>query len=136
MTPALRIFITLTDTLFVLYWLGAALVELDVININRGLMYADYDHYRVVAWNWSFFPLDIAFSVAGLWAVSAFRRGDAIWKPLAIISLTLTMTAGGMAISYWLILREFDPTWFLPNLLLVIWPLYFLPGLISRTAQP
>ena len=40
------------------------------------------------------------------------------------------MAAGGMAVGYWLILGEIEPAWLMPNLLLVLWPLAFLPGLI------
>lgn len=85
-----------------------------------------------MAWNWSFFPLDIAFSIIGLAAVRASRRNRPIWRPLALISLILTMVAGGMAVSYWALLGEFDPAWFLPNLALLLWPLIFLPGLIGQ----
>ena len=66
----------------------------------------------------------------GKWPTWA-RRGDQAWRPFAIVSLTLTMAAGGMAVSYWAILREFDPSWFLANLALVIWPLFFMRRLMS-----
>jgi len=29
---------------------------------------------------------------------------------------------------------EFDPSWFLPNLFVFVWPLFFLPGLIRPSA--
>ncbi len=96
----------------------AVLLELNIVQVPREVMYADFDQPRVIAWNWSFLPIDLAFSVVGLASVNASRRGKAIWRPLAIISLTLTIAAGGMAISYWTILGEFDPAWFLPNLAL------------------
>jgi len=131
MPKSLRLFITVTDVLFILYWTMAALSELNLLTIPRELMYADYDNPRVVAWNWSFFPLDIVFSLVGLAAVCASNKGHQCWRPLALISLTLTMTAGGMAVSYWAILGEFDPSWFIPNLLLVIWPLFFLRQLVA-----
>ena len=134
MTTPLKLAITVTDVAFLLYWTVAALSELNLVQIPRELMYADYDHVRVVAWNWSFLPIDVVFSVVGLAAVNASRLGNPIWRPLAIISLTLTIAAGGMAVSYWAILGEFDPAWFIPNLALVVWPLLFLPRL--ATAQP
>ena len=134
MTTPLKLAITVTDVAFLLYWTVAALSELNLVHIPRELMYADYDHARVVAWNWSFLPIDVVFSVVGLAAVNASRLGNPIWRPLAIISLTLTIAAGGMAVSYWAILGEFDPAWFIPNLALVVWPLLFLPRL--ATAQP
>ena len=120
----------MTDVAFILYWMVAVLLELNIVQVPREVMYADFDQPRVIAWNWSFLPIDLVFSVVGLASVNASRRGNAIWRPLAIISLTLTIAAGGMAISYWTILGEFDPAWFFPNLALVIWPLLFLPRLV------
>lgn len=130
MTRSLALALGVTDLLFLAYWLiaGAALVGL--IELPAALMYAGYDEPRVAAWNWSFLPIDLAFSITGLLAVRASRRGDALWKPLALISLLLTMVAGLMAVAYWTLLGEFDPSWFLPNLVLAIWPLFFLPGLV------
>ena len=130
MSRTLKSFITITDVLFIAYWTIAALSELGILAIPKELMYADYDNPRVVAWNWSFFPLDVIFSIVGLAAVSAHRKGNQVWQPLAVISLILTMTAGGMAVSYWAILGEFDPSWFIPNLLLLVWPMFFLPRLV------
>ena len=130
MSRSLRYLLAITDTLFIVYWSAAALSELGILEISRELMYAAHDDPRVVAWNWSFFPLDIIFSIVGLAAVNADRVGNRTWRPLAIISLTLTMTAGGMAVSYWTILAEFDPSWFIPNLILLVWPLLYLPKLI------
>ncbi|MEM7002191.1 MAG: DUF5360 family protein [Pseudomonadota bacterium] len=131
MSPSLRWLLAITDLLFLLYWSLAALSALNVVQIDPALMYADYDNPRVIAWNWSFFPLDVVFSLVGLYSIRAWRRGAPSWRPLALISLTLTMTAGGMAVSYWALLGEFDPAWFLPNLALLIWPLFFLRGLIN-----
>ena len=134
MSRLLKFSLTTTDIAFLLYWTMAALLELGLIDIPRDMMYADYDNPRVSAWNWSFFPLDIAFAIAGLMAVRAARRGAPLWRPLAIISLVLTMTAGGMAVAYWTILGEFYPAWYLSNLILLIWPMFFLPGLVRDTA--
>ena len=136
MSRPLKFALTTTDLAFLLYWAVAALLELGIIDIPRDMMYADYDDPRVSAWNWSFFPLDIAFSVVGLMAVRAARRGDPLWRPLAIVSLVLTMTAGGMAIAYWTILSEFFPAWYIANLVLLVWPMIFLPGLIREAAAP
>ena len=99
------------------------------------LLYAHADDPRVVAWNWSFFPLDLAFSLTGLAAVRLSRRGSPLWKPIALISLILTMVAGGMAVGYWALLGEFDPAWFLPNLALLLWPMIFLPRLVRSMGQ-
>lgn len=131
MPRSLAIAITVTDVAFILYWILAALSQAALLDIPPEWMYANYDQPDVIAWNWSFLPMDLAFSVFGLMAVAAARREDPKWRPLAIVSLTLTMAAGGMAVSYWAILQEFDPAWFLPNLLLVLWPLFFMRGLIA-----
>ena len=131
MLRPLVIALTVTDVAFILYWTLAALSQVGVIQIPPEWMYANYDQPDVIAWNWSFLPMDLAFSVFGLKAVAAARRGDPAWRPFAIVSLTLTMAAGGMAVSYWAILREFDPSWFLANLTLVIWPLFFMRRLLS-----
>jgi hypothetical protein len=40
-----------------------------------------------------------------------------------------------MAIAYWTLLAEFDPAWFLPNLALAVWPLFFIGGLVIGAAQ-
>ena len=130
MSTSLKSLITVTDVLFIVYWLVVVLSELGLLSIPPEMMYADFDDPRVVAWNWSFFPLDIVFSIVGLAAIQANQSGNGIWRPLAIISLILTMTAGGMAVSYWAILKEFDPSWFIPNVVLVVWPIFFLPGLV------
>ena len=134
MSRPLRIAITVTDVAFILYWTAAALSQGGVLTIPPDWMYANYEQPDVIAWNWSFLPMDLAFSFFGLRAVAAARRDDPAWRPFAIVSLTLTMAAGGMAVSYWAILMEFDPSWFLANLLLVIWPLFFMRRLISDLA--
>lgn len=122
-----------TDLAFLAYWSASALQLVGVADVPAAMMYADHLEPRVIAWNWSFLPLDLAFSLTGLAAVSASRRGNASWRTLAIVSLALTATAGGLAVSYWTLLAEFDPAWFLPNLAILFWPFAFLPGLIRQT---
>ncbi len=131
MSNSLKAFIVTTDVLFITYWIVAGLIAAGVLNISHEHLYANYSTAEVNAWNWSFFPLDIALSIMGLMAVRAAKTGDARWRPLALISLVLTMTAGLMAISYWTLLLEFNPSWYLPNLLLVIWPIFFLTDLVQ-----
>jgi hypothetical protein len=132
---SLALALTITDWLFIGYWTLSGFDKLGLIHITADLLYANAHDPRVVAWNWSFLPLDIAFSVIGLAAVRASRRGKPVWRPLALISLVLTMVAGGMAVGYWTLLGEFDPAWFLPNLALLLWPLAFLPGLIGQLSS-
>ncbi len=135
MRRSLAIAFTATDIAFLLYWTVSGLMQGGVIHAPRDWMYAHFDRPDVVAWNWSFLPVDLAFSLTGLSAVAAARRGDPVWRPLALLSLAFTMVAGGMAVGYWTIQREFEPTWFLPNLALMVWPILFLPGLVTETAR-
>jgi hypothetical protein len=135
MPTGLMIALTGTDFAFLAYWALSALAASGVVHIPASLIYADYDNPRVVAWNWSFLPLDLAFSLSGLGAVAAARRGLPVWRPLALISLIVTIAAGLMAVSYWTLLREFEPSWFLANAALIAWPLAFLPGLICDLSE-
>ena len=130
MTRTLVILIVTTDVFFLIYWAIAGAALFHLITLPPEIMYGDYDNPRVVAWNWSFFPLDILFSVTGFFACYLARAHHPAWRPFALISLVLTMTAGGMAIAYWTILQEFDPSWFLPNLILFVWPLFFMKSLV------
>jgi hypothetical protein len=133
MTRALRLSLLVTDISFLIYWSLSALMQSGLLHVPREMMYAHFDDPRVLAWNWSFLPVDLAFSATGIAAVAASRRGDPVWRPLALLSLAFTMVAGGMAVAYWTLLGEFELTWFLPNLALVIWPMLFLPGLVCDT---
>ena len=65
---------------------------------------------------------------AARWA----RRGEPRWQPTALISLTLTVVTELMAISYWTLMSEVVWSWYLPNLVLVLWP---LPYLCSFSAE-
>lgn len=121
-----------TDMGMLLYWVITAAMALSLLNIPGEWLFKDYHDPRVVAWNWSFFPLDILFSVTGLAALRMEARGDPNWKLMATISLTLTVCAGLMAISYWLIVQDFDPSWWIPNLFLMLWPLPFLFRLMRQ----
>lgn len=136
MAPSLAFALTITDFAFLIYWAVAALHALALIEIPQDWLYANAEDPRVVAWNWSFFPLDVAFSLTGLAAVRCARRGVAAWRPLALMSLILTMVAGGMAVSYWMLLAEFDPFWIGANAVLLLWPLPFLGGLVKALSVP
>lgn len=134
MTRGLRLALRVTDIAFLFYWAIAALDTGGILDLPSDWLYPNAHDPRVIAWNWSFLPLDIAFSITGLLAVHASAQGKAIWRPLALISLVLTMVAGGMACSYWLLIGEIDVTWFGMNLLLLIWPLAFLRKLVREMA--
>ena len=136
MSRPLRLALLVTDLAFLIYWTIGLASLAGLFALPASLMYADYDNPIVFAWNWSFLPLDLAFSATGLLAVAAARRGDPRWRSLALLSLAFTMAAGGMAVSFWMIRQEFNLSWFLPNLALVVWPMIFLPGLVSGSRSP
>ncbi|MBW1760639.1 MAG: DUF5360 family protein [Deltaproteobacteria bacterium] len=92
-------------------------------------LFKDYDNPILSAWNWSFLPLDLAISASGLTALRLARRGLS-WRNLALVSLVLTSCSGLMAVSFWTLRSEFDPAWWLPNLFLLLYPLWFLPRLV------
>lgn len=120
-----------TDVLMLTYWAVTGAVAVELLHIPPAYLYSDYHNPIVVAWNWSFFPLDVIFSVTGLLAVRMHRTGNRAWAEMAIVSAVCTSIAGLMAIAYWTILGEFDPSWWLPNLVIMLWPIWFLAGFIS-----
>jgi Family of unknown function (DUF5360) len=134
MTRSLAIGLTVTDVAFLGYWALTAAFALGWIDLPADLLYSNYHDPRVVGWNWSFFPLDIAFSLTGLAAVRLAAKGDPLWRPMALVSLTLSSTAGLMAVSYWTVMGEFEPVWFGINLALFLWPLFFIPKLMCDMA--
>jgi Family of unknown function (DUF5360) len=84
----------------------------------------------MVAWNWSFLPRDLLISATGLTAVYLRKRGNSSWSILAIISLILTVPSGLNAIAFWIIHGDFDVNWWLPNLYLMLYPLFFISKVI------
>ncbi len=121
-----------TDIGMLLYWAITAAMALKLLNVPGELLFKDYHDPRVMAWNWSFFPLDILLSITGLIALRMESSENENWKVMAAVSLTLTFCAGLMAIAYWLIVQDFDPSWWIPNLFLMLWPLPFLYNLLRQ----
>jgi Family of unknown function (DUF5360) len=121
----LKPFFWFTDIVFIVYWLITALHL-----IPAEFLFQDYTNPILTAWNWSFLPLDLLISASGLGSLWAYKRGLELWRSLALISLTLTMTSGLNAIAFWVIRGDFDPTWWIPNLYLLIYPFFFLPSLL------
>jgi len=109
-----------------IYWSVTLLMAVKILDIPGEWLFKDYHDQRVMAWNWSFFPLDIALSLTGLRALHLEKVGHESWKAWAIVSLTLTVCAGLMAISYWVLVKDFDMMWWVPNVFLMVWPLPFL----------
>lgn len=131
MPNGLRTALLMTDLGFIAYWSFTALVAAGLVSVPPEYLYSDYHNPLVVAWNWSFMPLDITLSLAGLNAVRLQRAGNPAWRGWTIFSLSLTFCAGLMAISFWAIRGDFDVTWWTVNLALLIWPWFYLPRLIN-----
>ena len=109
---------------FIFYWL---LIALNLI--PHEWVFQNYDDPNVRAWNWSFLPLDIAASITGFIGIKG--KGN---LALLVISSTLTMVAGGMALAFWGIQGFFNLGWWLPNLFLFVAGLIFLVRLVN--SQP
>lgn len=107
------------DAGLLLYWIITALHL-----IPPSLAFRDYSNPVVVAWNWSFLPLDVlAISSGFAWALARKRQPHASASAaLLLITLTLTFAAGLMAISFWAIAGDFEWSWWLPNILLMVIP--------------
>jgi hypothetical protein len=88
-----------------------------------------------VAWNWSFLPLDLFISFTGISSLILFSKSNRLWKQLAIISLALTFCSGLQAIAFWAIKKDFDIAWWIPNLYLLIYPLFYIPKMLRETTN-
>lgn len=118
---ATTVAMVVADIGFLVYWL---VVATGIVPPES--MFAEYADPRVAAWNWSFLPLDLAASFTGLAAVRAVRRSAPTASARLATSLTLTATAGGMAVAFWAQRGQFDLTWWIPNLALLLFPLPML----------
>jgi hypothetical protein len=114
-------FFLVVDLGFIVYWLITAFHLID-----EAYLYNDYTNPILVAWNWSFFPLDMAISGSGLFSLYLRGKKKEFWRFWALISLVMTSVSGLMAISYWAITRDFQLQWWLPNLFLLVYPLFFI----------
>ena len=130
MTRSLRHFLRITDIAMLAYWAVSGGAIAGLIHLPIAAMYAGYGTPMIDAWNWSFAPLDIAFAICGLVSVRLAGAGEARWRGWAIMSLVLTMCAGGMAVGFWALLGSFDLSWWIPNLILLLAPLIWLPALL------
>lgn len=128
--------IVFTDVAMLSYWVITAAQALGVLDIPGAWLFSDYDDPVVVAWNWSFLPLDLLFSASGLGAAWLHRTGREGWRPLAVASLFFTWCAGFMAISFWLVRGEFDALWWGMNAFLMAWPTAFGWALWTAARRP
>lgn len=123
----LRVFFLLTDIGFILYWLITILHV-----IPDALLFKDYNHPILSAWNWSFFPLDMCISFTGLSCLFMYTKKNLLWRKFGLISLVLTFCSGLQAISFWFIRNDFDILWWAFNLYLLIYPLFFIKGMVKE----
>ena len=119
LTKVQKAIVWVIDIGFIAYW---------SLIIFRALppevMFEGYELREVQAWNWSFFPLDILAAITGIIGQTTKRLISSVFL---VISLVLTSVAGGMALAYWAVLGYFEILWWLPNLVLLLfplWPLY------------
>lgn len=123
----LSCFFLLTDTGFITYWL-ITMLHL----IPEEYLYNNYKSTILVNWNWSFFPLDMLISFSGLLSIYLQKKNNTRWMKWAFLSLVLTSVSGLQAIAYWTLAGEFDISWWLPNLFLLMYPFFFLPKIFRE----
>lgn len=127
MLTSIKILMLVTDLGFVGYWAATALAL-----IPPELAYSDYQDPRLVAWNWSFLPIDLIISATGILAVRWVRIRPTAGYALMLISLTLTHASGLFAISFWAIRADVRIEWWAPNLVLLLYPVPALLWLIKN----
>jgi hypothetical protein len=49
-----------------------------------------------------------------------------------VVSLTLTMCSGLQALAFRALRADFDPLWWMPNLFLLLYPLFFIPTILRE----
>ena len=123
----LKYYFFVVDIGFIAYWL-ITLLEI----VPNEYLFNDYANPILVAWNWSFLPLDLLVSATGLTSIYLWKSNDQKWIPLALISLVLTSCSGLQAIAFWTIRADFDVAWWLPNLFLLLYPLCFIKSVSLR----
>ncbi|MEF3303002.1 DUF5360 family protein [Paenibacillus sp. GYB003] len=130
MSKSLKALMWMTDIGFLVYWTVTMLGLLP-----KEYMYQDYSDELLVAWNLSFLPLDLAVSITGLLSMHVYKTNKAAGASLCIVSLALTSCSGLQAIAFWAIRGDFDWMWWAPNLFLLLYPLFYLPGMVRGLAR-
>lgn len=126
----LKFFFLFVDIGFIVYWIITAFHL-----IPPQYLYNDYTNPILVNWNWSFFPLDLLVSITGFYSIYLHSKQKNDWRPMALISLVLTSASGLQAISYWTLSGDTDLSWWIPNLFLFIYPMFFVPQLVRKIAK-
>lgn len=127
----LRYFFFLTDLGFILYWLVTGLHLLP-----DAYLFKDYTNPILVAWNWSFLPLDLLVSATGLTTLYLWQLGRPGCPLLVVVSLVLTLCSGLQSVAFWAVRADYDWLWWGPNLYLLVYPSYFLVRLRHHVQPP
>ena len=114
-TRTIRGLLTITELVMVAYWALAGAMSLGLVHIPPEWMYSNHEDPAVVAWNWSFLPIDMLFAATGL-----VRYVQPASPRLADVSSTLMFCAGIMALSYWALRGEFQVYWWAANAWLIV----------------
>ena len=123
--------LVLVDAGLLLYWF---MVITDLF--PKDLRFRDYSNEIVQAWNWSFFPLDIAAALGVFLGVFLMNRKIAAGELVLMFGLTLTFCAGFMAISFWAYYGDFEIFWWGANSILMIVPLLVFANMIYEKVRP
>lgn len=126
----LKYFFLVTDIGFILYW-TITLFQV----IPDEFLFKDYKNPILISWNWSFLPIDLLVSFTGLSGLYLYKKRHRAWKVLSLLSLTLTFCSGLMAISFWALRKDFDLSWWGANMYLMIYPMFFLKGLVKDLTE-
>jgi len=126
---SLKTLFIIVDVGFVVYWI-CAWFHL----FPQDYLFKDYDNPILQAWNFSFLPLDLLVSATGLSCVWCHARNKPAGQPLALLSLAFTFCSGLQAIAFWALRADYDPTWWIPNLFLMIYPLFYIPTVLRSGA--
>ena len=123
----LKKFFCVVDSGFIIYWF------ITILNlIPEEYLFKDYKNPLLVAWNWSFFPLDILISFSGFYSIYLYQKQQKRWILIALISLVLTFCSGLQAIAFWTLRTDFDLSWWIPNLFLMIYPTFFIVNILKK----
>jgi hypothetical protein len=123
----LKHFFWVVDLGFVFYWL------ITILNlIPEEYLFKDYKNPLLVAWNWSFLPLDMLISFSGFCSIYLYQKAKKQWVLTALISLVLTFCSGLQAITFWILRADFDLSWWIPNLFLMIYPTFFIVNILKQ----
>ncbi|MEH7457323.1 hypothetical protein CON65_15290 [Bacillus pseudomycoides] len=120
----LKYFFLITDIGFIVYWF-ITICHM----IPQEYLFKDYQNPILVAWNWSFLPLDLLISFTGFVSLYLYYKHKQIWSHFAFLSLILTFCSGLQALVFWTIRLDFDVSWWIPNLYLLLYPCFFLKGI-------